>query len=56
MHTPKRRSTLPIIVSLTLALLVGLATAQPYQEAPMLAEMVAAGELPRSRNACPQAP
>ena len=56
MHTPKRRSTLPIIVSLTLALLVGLATAQPYQEAPMLAEMVAAGELPPVEERLPASP
>jgi len=43
-------------LALSLALMLGAAMAQPYQEAPMLADMVAAGELPPVEERLPDTP
>ena len=56
----RRTSTLPTRVlaasALALVLALGTALAQPYQEAPMLAEMVAAGQLPPVEERLPVNP
>ena len=44
------------LLALGFALMLGTAMAQPYQEAPMLAEMVAAGELPPVEERLPETP
>src|SRR5690606_2063247 len=52
-----RGRSLPALgLVLALALALGTALAQPYQEAPMLAELVAAGELPPVEERLPENP
>src|SRR5690606_37417299 len=45
-----------LVAALAAMLVLGTALAQPYQEAPMLAEMVAAGELPPVEERLPDNP
>ncbi|MBZ0286321.1 MAG: ABC transporter substrate-binding protein, partial [Anaerolineae bacterium] len=55
MHT-KLFSTLVIVVAVLLAMSVTAAQDMQYKEAPMLAEMVAAGELPPVEERLPENP
>lgn len=51
-----RQFQIHLIASMVLALVAGLATAQPYQESPELASRVAAGELPAVAERLPTNP
>src|SRR5680860_1802285 len=53
---PRSLPALGMVLALATLLVLGTATAQPYQEAPMLAELVAAGELPPVEERLPDNP
>ena len=55
-HTKLSRWRRAATAALALALVWGLALAQPYNEAPMLADLVAAGELPPVEERLPDEP
>ena len=55
-HTKLSRWRRAATAALALALVWGLAFAQPYNEAPMLADLVAAGELPPVEERLPDEP